>query len=66
VMLVNPSLMNQMSSALWIFAAAFAAVGLILLVHRVILPSFGIWIGTEKQTHSGRRKAKKVVKARQR
>jgi hypothetical protein len=30
-----------------IFAAAFALVALVLLVHRRILPAFGIWIGSE-------------------
>lgn len=48
VMLVKPALMNDLSSSLWIFVAAFAGTALILLVHRVILPAFGIRIGTEK------------------
>lgn len=48
VMLVNPALMNQLSSSLIIFAVAFGLAGLVLLVHRTILPEFGIWIGTEK------------------
>jgi hypothetical protein len=30
-----------------VFAVAFAAAGLVLLVHRVILPRFGVTIGTE-------------------
>ena len=48
VMLIKPALMNQLSSALIIFAIAFAVTGLILLLHRRILPSMGIWIGSEK------------------
>ncbi len=48
VMIFNPNLLNNLNSALIIFAVAFALTGLILLVHRKILPAFGIWIGTEK------------------
>ena len=47
VMLVNPAWMNQISSSLIVFGIAFAATGLVLLVHRKILPRFGIMIGTE-------------------
>jgi len=58
VMIVNPELMNNLTSSLIIFGIAFAAAGLLLLLHRVILPKFGIWIGTEVRPHSpkGRRK----------
>ncbi len=38
VMLVDPTLMNQIGSSLWVFGAAFGLTGLILLVHQVILP----------------------------
>jgi hypothetical protein len=48
VMIVNPELMNNLSNSLLIFGAAFGAAGLVLLLHRSILPKFGIWIGTEK------------------
>jgi MFS family permease len=50
VMIVNPGLMNTFSSSIYIFAAAFGLALLVLLFHRQILPAFGIWIGTEKQT----------------
>lgn len=59
VMIVNPSLMNQLSSTLLIFAIALGATLLVLLVHRVILPRFGIRIGTELDTHRSQRTAKK-------
>lgn len=49
VMLFKPTLMNQLSSALLIFAIAFGVTALILLLHRRILPHYGIWIGTESQ-----------------
>jgi hypothetical protein len=47
VMLINPHLMNSLSSSLIIFGIAFGATILILLVHRVLLPKLGIHIGTE-------------------
>jgi len=47
VMLIDPSWMNSLSKSLLIFAIAFGLVVLVLLLHRVVLPAFGIWIGTE-------------------
>jgi len=47
VMLINPTLMNKLSSSLIIFGIAFLATLLILLIHRVILPKFGVRIGTD-------------------
>jgi thiol-disulfide isomerase/thioredoxin len=58
VMVINPSLMNNLSSSLLIFGIAFAVAGLVLLLHRKILPSFGIWIGSEKNPRQ-KRHAKK-------
>lgn len=55
VMLVNPTLLESLQSSLIVFAIAFALVLLILVVHRRILPAYGIWIGTEPE---GKRKAK--------
>ena len=51
VMLFNPALMSNLSSSLIIFAIAFALTVLILLLHRRILPAFGIWIGSERDAH---------------
>ena len=48
VMLLNPSLMNDLWTSVGIFGAAFALALLILLVHRVLLPKLGIAIGTEE------------------
>ncbi len=42
VMLINPALMNSLSSSLIIFGAAFTATLLVLLIHRVLLPKLGI------------------------
>jgi thiol-disulfide isomerase/thioredoxin len=47
VMLINPNLMNEIGNSLLVFAIAFAAALLVLLVHRVILPRFGVRIGSE-------------------
>lgn len=54
VMLINPQMMSSLSSALVIFAIAFALVVLVLVLHRRVLPAYGIWIGTEA---GGRKKA---------
>jgi thiol-disulfide isomerase/thioredoxin len=53
VMLVKPSLMSDLTNSLIIFGIAIALTLLILLVHRRVLPAFGIWIGTEQD--AGRR-----------
>ncbi len=47
VLLVNPSLMNNLSSSLLIFGIALLATLAVLLIHRVLLPKIGIHIGTE-------------------
>lgn len=52
VMLTNPALMNNLASSLLIFVAAFALAGLILFLHRVVLPRWGIVIGTEEELRS--------------
>jgi len=50
VMLIDPTLMNEIASSLWVFAFAFGLTALVLLVHRVILPKFNIHLGTEKKS----------------
>jgi hypothetical protein len=47
VMLVKPALMNNLGSSLMIFGSAFLATLFVLIVHRVLLPKFGVRIGTE-------------------
>lgn len=49
VMLIDPTIMNEITSSLWVFAFAFGLTALVLLVHRVILPKFNIHLGTEKK-----------------
>lgn len=59
VMIIRPSLLSELSSALIIFGVAFAVVALILLLHRRILPRFGIYIGSEMVERHTSRKRKK-------
>jgi hypothetical protein len=56
VMLIKPSALNSIGNSLVIFAIAFAATLMVLLVHRRILPHYGIWIGTEGQSPKKGRK----------
>lgn len=51
VMLIKPALMSDLGDSLIVFAIAAVATLLVLLVHRRILPAFGIWIGSEKELH---------------
>jgi thiol-disulfide isomerase/thioredoxin len=55
-MLVDPFIMNNMSSSVIVFGAAMALTLIVLVVHRRILPAMGIYIGTEMQPKAkGRR-----------
>ena len=57
VMLINPALMNSVSSTLLVFAIAIIATLLILLVTDVLLPKKGIYIGQQrKQATKSKRK----------
>lgn len=47
VMLVKPSVMSNLTQSLIVFGIAFLATGVILLLHRVVLPRLGIHIGSE-------------------
>ncbi|MAT42212.1 MAG: hypothetical protein CL609_07715 [Anaerolineaceae bacterium] len=58
VMIINPNLLNNLSSALIIFGIAFGATILVLVLHRRVLPAFGIWIGTEQQNKKKNKKKK--------
>jgi thiol-disulfide isomerase/thioredoxin len=55
-MLIDPALMNRVSSSLLVFGAAIGLALLVLLVHRVILPRFGIVIGSEVTEDQGEAK----------
>jgi cytochrome c biogenesis protein CcdA/glutaredoxin len=47
VLLFDPSLMNDFTSSLTVFAAAFGFTLIILVLHRLVLPRFGINIGSQ-------------------
>jgi glutaredoxin len=62
VMLINPELLESLASSLYIFAGAFLGAVLILLLHRRLLPSMGIYIGTEIGSRKPRRRKVKVTR----
>jgi len=47
VMLINPKLMNDLWGSLLVFGIAFGVAIGVLVLHRKVLPHFGIYIGTE-------------------
>lgn len=47
VMLIDPEVMNDLSQSLLVFASAIGGTLLILVLHRRVLPHFGIFLGTE-------------------
>ncbi|MHC1770975.1 MAG: hypothetical protein AB9907_04435 [Flexilinea sp.] len=47
IMLTKPALMNNLGSSLIIFGSALIATLIVLFVHRILLPKFGIRVGTE-------------------
>jgi thiol-disulfide isomerase/thioredoxin len=57
VMLINPRIMNDLSSSLLIFGIAFGFAILVLFLHRYLLPKFGIRIGSEMSNKKNRKKA---------
>lgn len=56
VLLIDPAIMNDITSSLLVFGVALIAALVILVLHRRILPHYGITIGTEDLTGK-RRKA---------
>ena len=47
IMLVNPALLNELSSSLLIFGFAFLTTLVIWLIHRYLFPKLGIYIGSD-------------------
>jgi cytochrome c biogenesis protein CcdA/thiol-disulfide isomerase/thioredoxin len=47
VMLIDPTLMNELGTSLLIFAGALVGALLVLAIHRHVLPQLGVYIGTE-------------------
>jgi choline-glycine betaine transporter len=46
-LLIDPGIMNNIGNTLLVFGSAFGAAFLILVLHRHILPRYGVTIGTE-------------------
>ena len=59
VMIIKPALMNKLSSSLLIFGFAFVAAMIVLMVHRKVLPYYGIYIGTEVGSRRKRRASRR-------
>ncbi len=64
VMIVNPSLMNNLSSSLLIFGSAFGGAMLVLFVHRWLLPRFGISFGLESSKKQPNRRKRSPARRR--
>lgn len=57
VMLINPDIMNDLNGSLVVFGITFVATILVLILHRIVLPKFGIRIGSEWSAKLKRKKA---------
>ncbi len=55
VLLIRPELMDSVTSSALVFGTALGASLLVMLVHRWLLPRWGIFIGTEwrRSRHAG-------------
>lgn len=58
VMIINPQWMNGVGSSILVFAAALAITMVIYVIHRKVLPKFGILIGSELQPGKARKHRK--------
>ena len=58
VMIINPQWMNGVGSSILVFVAALAITLVIYVIHRKVLPKFGILIGSELQPGKARKHRK--------
>jgi len=56
VMLIDPNLMNQINTSLLVFAFALALSWAVYIIHRRILPRFGVYIGSGFHHPKGKKK----------
>ena len=56
VMLINPAIMNEISTTFLVFLAALGATGLVLLLHKKVLPSLGVYIGSDQKPQRKRKR----------
>ncbi|MBN2047829.1 MAG: hypothetical protein JW750_08315, partial [Anaerolineaceae bacterium] len=54
VLLINPSWMNELKNTLMILLIALGLTGLIVLLHKGILPKMGVYIGSDFDAHRKR------------
>jgi hypothetical protein len=47
VMVIEPTLMNDVGASALVFAGALGVTGLILFIHRRVMPALGVTIGSE-------------------
>ncbi|MHB8807534.1 MAG: thioredoxin family protein [Anaerolineaceae bacterium] len=59
VMAINPVWMNDLSTSLLVFLIAIIITILIFVIHKKILPKFGIYIGNESQQKKGKKKQRR-------
>ncbi|MGV8025147.1 MAG: hypothetical protein AB2L18_01150 [Anaerolineaceae bacterium] len=59
VMAINPAWMNDLSTSLLVFCIALIVTVLIYIIHKKILPKFGIYIGNEVQKKSEKKKQRR-------
>jgi thiol-disulfide isomerase/thioredoxin len=60
VLLIDPAIMNNLTSSLLVFGVAMIAVLVVLVLHRYVLPHYGIYIGTEPLQTSNRKATHRV------
>ncbi|RJQ43074.1 MAG: hypothetical protein C4545_03620 [Anaerolineaceae bacterium] len=56
VMVVKPEWMNDLGTSLMVFLSAFVITLLVFMVHKKILPKFGIYIGNDFSQKQGKKK----------
>jgi uncharacterized membrane protein HdeD (DUF308 family) len=56
VMVVKPEWMNDLGTSLMVFLSAFVITLLVFMVHKKILPNFGIYIGNDFSQNQGKKK----------
>jgi glutaredoxin len=59
VMLVEPAWMSELSTSLGVFGAAFGLTLLVLLVHRLLLPRLGVYVGSELRPPKARKRLRR-------
>ncbi len=59
VMAINPEWMNDLSTSLLVFLIAIIITWLIFIIHKKILPKFGIYIGNDVSHKQGKKKQRR-------